>query len=290
MCAWDSSVPAGTDNISLGDDVIREFKTDIEDALSADGVFPGSDTANPTFHWTGSRGATAGRPSSPVTGQIYFNTQTFYMEYWNGSAWTSYDLQPLVVTAKITDLNVTTGKLADLAVTTGKINDLAVTTGKINDLAVTTGKILSVVSSKVTGTTTNDDASAGVIGEVKKASVTTKQEISSSNVFTNITSISLTAGDWDVVGTAWYGAHGATLTDGIITVVSAYSGDTQTDHVDGDNQIYTSTMVSNNMGGATVIARFSLASTTTIYLKCNIPYSAGGPPRAGGTIKARRVR
>jgi hypothetical protein len=165
---WDITSPAGSDNISLGDNVIREFKSDIADALSDDGVFPGTDPVNPTYHWTGQRGATAGRPSSPETGQLYFNTQLFQLEYYTGSAWTAYDLVPLlgIITSKINDLAVTTGKINDLAVTTGKINDLAVTTGKINDLGVTTGKIAALA---VTDAKVNDVAASKITGTLGTA-------------------------------------------------------------------------------------------------------------------------
>lgn len=46
-----------------------------------------------------------------------------------------------IVTASITDANVTTAKIADSNVTTAKIADSNVTTAKIADLNVTTGKI-----------------------------------------------------------------------------------------------------------------------------------------------------
>lgn len=166
---WDITVPAGSDNISLGDNVIREFKSDIADALSEDGVFPGADTANPKYVWTGQRGATAARPTSPATGQLYFNTQLFQLEYWSGSAWTGYDLVPLlaITTAKLNDLAVTTGKINDLAVTTGKINDLGVTTGKIDDLAVTTAKIAALA---VTDAKINDVAASKITGTLPVAS------------------------------------------------------------------------------------------------------------------------
>ena len=80
----------------------------------------------------------------------------------------------LVVTASITDLNVTTGKLADLSVTTGKINDLAVTTGKINDLAVTSAKIadLTIVD--------GDVSTSAAIVDTKLATIATANKVSNS--------------------------------------------------------------------------------------------------------------
>jgi hypothetical protein len=169
MGNWDTATPAGTDLISAGDDVIREMKDALEEALSTEAVFPGGSPGSaPIFKWTGKRGNTAGRPASPDTGEIYFNTQLFQMEYYDGATWTAYDLVPLlgITTAKINDLAVTTGKINDLAVTTGKINDLAVTTGKINDLGVTTGKIAALA---VTDAKINDMAASKLTGAVPVA-------------------------------------------------------------------------------------------------------------------------
>lgn len=164
MGNWDTATPAGTDLISLGDDNIREMKAAIEEALSTEAIFPGSAPSTaPVFKWTGKRGNTAGRPASPSTGEIYFNTQLFQMEYYDGASWTAYDLVPAlgisaaklaadaVTTAKILDANVTTAKIADLNVTTGKIADLAIIAGKIAALAVTDAKINDVAASKITG-------------------------------------------------------------------------------------------------------------------------------------------
>jgi hypothetical protein len=144
MGVWNTATPAGTDLISAGDDNIRELKAALEEALSEEAVFPGSAPLTaPIFKWTGKRGNTAGRPGSPDTGELYFNTQIFQLEYYDGATWTGYDLVPLlaITTAKINDLAITAGKIATDAVETAKIKDLNVTTGKINDLAITTGKV-----------------------------------------------------------------------------------------------------------------------------------------------------
>jgi len=156
--SWDDAVPAGTDLLSTVDNVIREMKTDVETALSEEGIFPGAAPATPVFKWTGKRGNTAGRPASPETGEIYFNTQLFQMEYWGGAAWTAYDMVPL--------LGITTAKINDLAVTNAKINDVATTklTGTIADAQIAgmsatkliglilNAQINSVEVAKITGT------------------------------------------------------------------------------------------------------------------------------------------
>lgn len=90
---WNAAVPAGTDFISAGDDVIRELKTDLAAALSAQGSFPGADTANPEYKWTPEYGNTASRPSSDlVTGQLYLNTEVKALQRYNGATWDNVDM------------------------------------------------------------------------------------------------------------------------------------------------------------------------------------------------------
>ena len=85
---WDVTTPAGTESRSLGDDRIREFKTDIQTALQYEGDFPGSDTSNPKFIYTPSYGTNANRPSSPVTGQLFLNNlSSGTIERYSGTAW-----------------------------------------------------------------------------------------------------------------------------------------------------------------------------------------------------------
>lgn len=82
---WNAAVPAGTDNIRDGDNVIREFKTDIATALSAYGRFPISAGA-PKFHYIGEKGATGSRPTNGQGG-LYFDTTLNQLLRDNGSTW-----------------------------------------------------------------------------------------------------------------------------------------------------------------------------------------------------------
>lgn len=89
---WDPTSPLGSDFISLGDDEIRELKTDIQTSLRAnaatgtEAIFPGSDTANPVFRYRGLKGTTGARPASGQYG-LYINETLNTIQRDNGSAW-----------------------------------------------------------------------------------------------------------------------------------------------------------------------------------------------------------
>lgn len=92
---WNTAVPAGTDLVSQGDDVIREFKTDVQTSLVATegaplsqdaGAFPGADINNPKYHYRGLKGSTADRPAATHYG-LYFNTTTGTLQRSNGTTW-----------------------------------------------------------------------------------------------------------------------------------------------------------------------------------------------------------
>lgn len=93
-----------------------------------------------------------------------------------------------VTTAKIADANVTTAKIADASVTTAKVVDANVTTAKIADAAVTTAKIAdaNVTNAKLaSGTFANIKGGAeySLCGRLKQ---TTAQSIPN-NTTTNLT-------------------------------------------------------------------------------------------------------
>ena len=143
------------------------------------------------------------------------------------------------------------------------------------------------------GTATNDSAAAGYIGEIISASVLIGAAISLTlDSPANITSISLTAGDWDVSGAIWF-TGGATTT--VTYLVGAVSATSATLPTRGDSN-YTS----NPHGGATLFNnaaagymigpyRVSLASTTTYYLVTQAGF-ATSTCSGFGIIRARRVR
>jgi hypothetical protein len=139
----------------------------------------------------------------------------------------------------------------------------------------------------IVGTTTNNNAAAGSVGEFVSSVIASGAAVSlTSNVVRDITSISLTAGDWDIwgnvsfiftstagVGWAWSSLISTTLPD-----ASLYSG---IEFNGGSAQ---------GVGGITIPPqRLTLAVTTTVFLSAKPEFSAGTATGCGG-IYARRRR
>lgn len=123
-------------------------------------------------------------PSSPVAGQVYFNTTDAHLYFYNGTAWVdaSGDISAVVAgaglggggtTGSVTlDINVDNAtieiatdaiQVKDLGITTAKLNNGAVTTIKLGDNQVTFAKIQTISSGKVLG---NVSGSTGNVAEV----------------------------------------------------------------------------------------------------------------------------
>lgn len=143
-----------------------------------------------------------------------------------------------------------------------------------------------------TGETDGTAAGDGNVGQYVEAVVGSTNAFGTST-FGDITSISLTAGDWDVSGIT-NGDTTTTTTTYFSMGISTTAGNSGTGLVDGDTRFY--------IGQATAFAataifgmvippkRFSLTSTTTLYLKGQAIYSLGTPIFLGARLSARRVR
>lgn len=142
------------------------------------------------------------------------------------------------------------------------------------------------------GTNTNNSASAGFIGEYVE-SIISNANAPATGLWGDATSISLTAGDWDIsIGSFWE-TNGATWTQ-VKNGISVTSGDSATGLVTGSNFALENWASTGTVPASKWIAissyRLSLASTTTVYLKYSATYSAGTPRISGGSIRARRIR
>jgi hypothetical protein len=143
---------------------------------------------------------------------------------------------------------------------------------------------------QIPGTATNDNAAAGNIGEYISASVAAGSAVPlTNNVPANVTSMSLTAGDWDVWGNITFAPAGGTVTTGLFGSINTTSAAFP---VLPGTGAYVGLTVSQTGGGGTLPVgqtRVSLAATTTVFLVAQSGFSAG-TSSAYGFIGARRRR
>jgi hypothetical protein len=139
------------------------------------------------------------------------------------------------------------------------------------------------------GTATNDDAAAGYIGEYVASVITSSTNFPSTGTYGDLTSISLTAGDWDVDAVIDVSKNGATIT-GILFGISVTTGNSSTGLQAGDSRssCFLPT-ASDNGSGSIPRFRKSLSGTTTIYFKYEAAFSVA-TPQATGRLSARRPR
>jgi hypothetical protein len=149
--------------------------------------------------------------------------------------------------------------------------------------------VTNVNGTHIKGTTTNDSAASGIVGE-RVSSTVNATNAPTSNTWGDLTSISLTAGDWDV---SLWGAgviNGAVITSGPESGISSTSGNSATGLTTGDNR--SQALPPTTLGDSPFAIpnyRVSLSATTTYYFKMKISYSSG-TPQFYGRISARRVR
>ena len=141
------------------------------------------------------------------------------------------------------------------------------------------------------GTATNDNAAASDIGELISSTVLFGSAVAvTSSTATDITSLALTAGDWDVWGTVVTAPAGGTttsVTSGWISQTSATFPTLPNSGAMAVLSVSTPAGASNAIPVGTV--RISLAAPTSIFLSCFLTFAVS-TMGAYGYIGARRRR
>lgn len=134
----------------------------------------------------------------------------------------------------------------------------------------------------IVGTTTNDNAQAGSIGEFPSPTNLTNVPLTS-GIAANVSSIVLSAGDWDVWGTVYDqpSAGGSAFEAGLNTTSATLPG---TCCVTAINAAITGGMIT-----PVPEQRISVAASTTVYLITTFSMTAGSVT-GNGYLFARRVR
>lgn len=142
------------------------------------------------------------------------------------------------------------------------------------------------------GTNTNDSAAAGYVGEVIESIIAVGSPVAlTNNTPANITSISLTAGDWDVTGVISFITGSGTLLTYFIGSISTTSAtlDTNNWYLFSFQGSFTGAGNTTHMAPVTPL-RASLSGTTTYYLVAQAGFTVGTGTSAYGRIFARRRR
>jgi hypothetical protein len=165
----------------------------------------------------------ASAPSSPVAGQIYYNTTDSAIYYWDGTQWVnvSGDISAVIAGAGLTgggtsgsvtlDVNVDnatieisgdTVRVKDLGITTAKLNDGAVTTIKIGANQVTLAKLAQIANNTIIGNTSGGAATPSevvIVTDLASASSTTLATSAAikSYIDTNVGNLGNLEGGWD---------------------------------------------------------------------------------------------
>lgn len=153
-----------------------------------------------------------------------------------------------------------------------------------------TSAVTGAAIGQLPGTATNDDATAGNVGEYLVSDVLLSGALSlSAGTAKTITSISLTAGDWDVTGQVQFNPDTTTITGIKIAAVNS----TTNTLPNSDFFMSTEESITSINGAHTFVncpmVRISVATTTVYYLIGYAEFSVS-TETANGRIRARRVR
>lgn len=152
----------------------------------------------------------------------------------------------------------------------------------------------SAAAGQLPATVTNDNAAAGALGEYLESQILSGSQVALTTATpVNVTSLSLTAGDWDCAGNVHFAGSATTVTTDMFVWVSTTSATlpTEPNHgasarlQAGSGLSYTNVGVSMPVGNL----RVSIASTTTVFLTAWSQFTTS-TEFAYGTLRCRRAR
>lgn len=139
------------------------------------------------------------------------------------------------------------------------------------------------------GVTDASSAASGFVGEYSSSSVTSPTSAPATTTYGDVASLTLAAGDYDVVGQIDFINNGATVTHNYIGM-STTTGNSSTGLTNGTTFLEPLPATATaDSAGYIPLYRLNVSTSTTVYLKIRVDYSAG-TPQYRGFIQARRVR
>jgi len=152
--------------------------------------------------------------------------------------------------------------------------------------------ISTSTAQQIAGNRTGTAPATGFIGEQLSSVISTPASMGTTAQWSDITSLSLTAGVWDLVGMVIPYANSATMSGVNDFGISTTSGNSSTGLVEGSNRGHISILsgtASNFQTGTIAGYRVTISATTTHYLKFLPSYSGGTPQIWAACLKATRV-
>lgn len=143
----------------------------------------------------------------------------------------------------------------------------------------------TITTPNITGVTNGGNAAAGIVGEYVTNSTTGTSLPSASNA--NATSVSLTAGDWDVSGTAVFVPAASTTVSALNVGVSTTSATFPT--IGGAQQLTLTYATGVGQQMLAPVVRVSVSTTTTVFMVVQAVFGTS-TMTVNGFIRARRVR
>lgn len=242
--------------------------------------------------------------SLPVMGFVGFANAVNYIDVLNNVTG-----QPPVITSKGSDVNVSldiqtigTGSI-NFATNTGSNTQVEIThtPASANFLGMTGGasgvapQISGIGAANlgisILGTATNNAALAGYVGEYVTSTVVLASAVSLvNNTAKTVTSISLTAGDWDIGGNIGFSNGASTVRTYLVGAISTTNNTLPATSALDWSLVNTPSSIAQSDDGFVVPGKqISISSTTTYYLIADSGFSVS-TLAAYGRIWARRVR
>ena len=142
----------------------------------------------------------------------------------------------------------------------------------------------------IVGTPTNDAPCAGCIGELITATAAPAAVSLTTGTSANVTSVSLTAGDWDCSGTVNFTFGATTSVTNLTGGASQTTGTLPTQDARFDNETAAQVPTASAVAAYPIpVTQQLLASTTTVYLVAQGTFTVS-TLSAGGTLRCRRMR
>ena len=135
----------------------------------------------------------------------------------------------------------------------------------------------------VPGNISGSAITAGFVGERVSSGAVGPTNFPTSTQLGDLASITLTAGEWDIVGSVYFVINGATCSAADMGV-SSNAGNNGAGLSAGDNDL----ALGNTVNNSATVAGYRVTAAGTYYLKYRATYT-GGPPQAYGRISARRI-